>query len=287
MRAQEFIEEGATSVLYHYTSVNAALNILQQGAFQLSSSVGTSAEQQYAPQGYNYFLSTSRVKSGDYARYVGSSGVMFVLDGNWLSQRYPVKPIDYWERAWLQSDGTRTRESEDRVFSREPEISIAPVKAMHVLITEQNEYRSPQIRKLMILGKRQGIATYLYTDESSWRLQDRRRAVTPQQASELLRGQDPQKTTRPRYTYLDRWLELIYKNRKSDLSKEADKLRYNLQYYSAEGDHNLGVDLGNARKPDAGDRYQAVKIIDYMRRNRLRGPVDLVDAMREKWKAAQ
>jgi len=286
MRAQEFIVEGATSVLYHYTSVNAALNILQQGAFQLSSSMGTSAEQQYAPEGYNYFLSTSRVKSGDYARYVGSSGVMFVLDGNWLSQRYPVKPMDYWERAWLQSDGTRTRESEDRVFSREPEISIAPVKAMHVLIKEQHEYRSPQIRQLMILAKRQNIPAYLYTDESAWRLQDRRRAVTPKQAGELLRGQEPKRTTWPARTYLDRWLELIHKKNKSELSPEADKLRYNLQYYSADGDHQLGVDLGNARKPDAGDRYQAVKIIDYMRRNRLRTPADLVDAMRDKWKTA-
>ena len=287
MRAQEFITEGATSVLYHYTSVNAAVQILATGHFQLSSSVGTSAEYQYAPEGYPYFLSTSRVKSGDYARYVGSSGVMFVLDGDWLGQRYPVKPIDYWERAWLQSDGTRTRESEDRVFSREPEISIACVRQIHVLIREQHEYRSPQVRRIMIQAKKQGIPAYLYADEQAWRLQDRRRAITPRQASELLRGAEPQRTTWHARTYLDRWLELIHKNRKSDLSKEADKLRYNLQYYSADGDHQLGVDLSNARKPDAGDRYQAVKIIDYMRRNRLRSPADLVDAMRDKWKAAQ
>ena len=280
------LAEGATSVLYHYTSVNAAQQIMAQGQFQLSSSMGTNVEQQYAPPGYDYFLSASRVKSGDYARYVGSSGVMFVLDGDWLGRRYPVKPIDYWERAWLQSDGTRTRESEDRVFSREPEIPITPVTAMHVLIKEQHEYRSPQIRRLMILAKRRGIPAWLYDDESAWRLQDRRRAVTPKQASALLRGQEPQRTTWPARTYLDRWLELIHKKNKSELSKEADRLRYNLQYYSADGDHQLGVDLGNARKPDAGDRYQAVKIIDYMRRNRLRTPADLVDAMREKWKTA-
>lgn len=286
MRAGEFIQEGATGVLYHYTSVNAASNILQQGQFQLSISMG-SVEQQYAPRGYDYFLSTSRVKSGDYAHYVGSSAVMFVLDGHWLAQRYPVKPMDYWERAWLQSDGTRTRESEDRVFSRSPAISIAPVLAMHVLIKEHHEYRSPQVRQLMIQAKTRNIPAYLYTDESAWRLQDRRRAVTPQQARELLSGQEPQRTTRPRLTYLDRWLELIFKSKKSDLSKSADKLRYNLQYYSSDGDHNLGVDLSNARKPDAGDRYQAVKILDYMRRNRLRNPQDLVDAMREKWKTAQ
>jgi hypothetical protein len=202
----EAIVEGATDVLYHMTSTRSAANILADGVFKLASSVGTKAEEQYAPPGRPYFLSTSRSKAGDYSRSVGTSAVMFDLNGQWLAQRYQVKPIDYWDRAWLNNP-ERTSESEDRVFSIDPEISIACVTSVHALIKTADEWRSPYTRQVLLLAKQRGIPAFLYTDPKAWKLQDTRNAVSPQQASALLKGSVPvRKQYKPASSYLESWL---------------------------------------------------------------------------------
>jgi hypothetical protein len=213
---------------------------------------------------------------------------MFVIDGNWLNQRYKTKPVDYWERSWQHSGGTRSSESEDRVFSKEPEISINGVLAVHVLLKEQSEHRSPEVRTILISAKKRGIPAYLYTDESAWRLQDTRKAVTPSAAATLLKGPQTKGYTpsRPTTMYLEPWLELIYKKNKAELSPRAEKLRYELVYYGSRdsaSDQNLGTDMSNARKPNSTDYPTAVKINDYMRKNKFINTVALKNALVDKW----
>lgn len=288
MKIQEILLEAATAIVYHYSTVPAAAKILKSGAFQLSSVTGNKSEEMYSMPGYPYFLSTTRSKVGDYHRYVGSSAVMFVIDGNWLNQRYKTKPVDYWDRSWLHSNGTRTSESEDRVFSKEPEIAISGVTEVHVFLNEQHEYRSPEVRTILITAKKRGIPAYLYTDETAWRLQDTRKAVTPGEAAPLLKGQQQKGYTpsRPPTMYLEPWLELIYKNKKSDLTPRAEKLRHDLVYYGSrypEEDSGLGTDMSNARKPNSTDYPAAVKINDYMRKNKFATTVELKNAIANKW----
>jgi hypothetical protein len=52
---------------------------MASGKFELSSDLG-SVEQQYAPKGYRYFLSTTRTLTGGYHEYTSSGSAMFVLD---------------------------------------------------------------------------------------------------------------------------------------------------------------------------------------------------------------
>jgi hypothetical protein len=48
----------------------------------------------------------------------------------------------------------------------------------------------------------------------------------------------------------------------------------------------LNTDLSNARKPSAGaDRANAVKIINYMRRNNVSTVKKLVQLLADKWKS--
>jgi len=290
MRAKEFVAEAATSIVYHYTNTAAAAKILASGQFQLASSTGTQAETQYAIPGYPYFLSTTRSKTGDYHnRYVGSTAVMFVLNGAWLNNNYKSRPIDYWERSWLQSDGTRGRESEDRVYSRTPEIpaNAKSIISVHVLIKEQKEYRGAEIRSALISAKTQGIPAYLYTDEQAWKLQNIRRAVSPADAATLIRGPGHfGNRSRPSRNYLEDWLELIYKKNRSELTASAAKKVSSLITYGSRypgEDDGLGTDLSNARKPGNGDYASAVKINAFMRQNRLATPVDLKNYLVGKW----
>jgi 8-oxo-dGTP pyrophosphatase MutT (NUDIX family) len=278
---ESILNEGGTDVLYHFSSVNSAVGILQSGEFLLSSSTGVGMEQRYAPRGYPYFMSTSRTKTGDYHRYVGTAGVMFVLDGRWLSQRYVIKPVDYWDRMWLNT--ARTSESEDRIFSKSNSIPITPVKQIHVLIKEQDPRVSPHVRQVLILCKQKQIPAFLYTEESQWRVQNIRAAVSPSQIQQLLRGHKPSSLTFPPREYMKRWIELIVKDSKQQLSKEADRLRYNIMYYN-DVYKTLDADMHNARKPGDRDYKNVVKINDYMRQNRYTTTQELIKALAAKWR---
>ena len=285
MRAKDFIlTERATSVVYHYTGTRSALKILSSGQFELSSVTGNKSEEQYAPKGYPFFLSLTRTPQGDYHRYVGTSGVLFKLNGDWFNQHYIVKPIDYWERSWLHSGGTRTREAEDRVFSKEPTIPSTPITEIHVLLKEQVDSRSIDTRRLLISAKQQGIPAYLYTDERAWRLLDKRRSVNPSSERDLLRGTMKGGYSRKPRDSVKPWIELITKDNESYLSDHAKGLLKNLRWYSYRNeDQNLGVDLSNARKPDAGDRESALWIIKYMQKNNFNSTVDLKNSIADKW----
>lgn len=281
------INEAATSILYHFASIRSALSILNSKHFELSSVTGNKSEEQYAPKDHPYFLSLTRTRVGDYHRYVGTGGVLFVLDGTWFNRNHKVTPIDYWERAWQHSPD-RSREAEDRVFSKTPTLPIDSVKEVHVLLKEQDKWRSPEARQLMIAAKRSGIATYFYVDEKNWRLLNKNKSISVADAGGVLAGQMP---TKPMYSperdYLEPWLELIYKNNKADLTDRAEKTRYNLVYYGSRyrnEDSGLGGDLSNARKPDQGaSRRSAIKIIDYMLKNGYKTPLELKNYLSDKW----
>jgi hypothetical protein len=293
MKIAQVITEGATSVLYHKTGIYPALEVLKSGEFKMSSTLGNKSESDLAPKGYPYYLSTTRSKVGDYHRWVGSSAVMFVLDGRKIGANYKVGPVDYWERSWQHSPD-RTRESEDRVFGRTNTLPASCITAVHILLTEQDERHSEVVRQLLIAAKTQGVQTYLYNDAKAWRLQDTRKALTPSGARDLLKGhrQEPQYMRRPNRgigrgqdaygrSSLLMWIELVMKDPGQPLSKGADKIRYNLQYY---GDMSgqLKNDFFNAKKPDSPEYPLVVKLGNYMNKKNL-DFTQLTDALKAKW----
>jgi phosphoenolpyruvate carboxylase len=83
------------------------------------------------------------------------------------------------------------------------------------------------------------------------------------------------------------WIELMSARAKNQLSKDADKLRYNLNYdYDrADAARALAVDMSNVRKPESGpERQDLVKIIAYMRQHNLHTIQDFVNSIAAKWK---
>ncbi len=280
---KENLNESISPVVYHFTTIGPALKILQSGEFKLSSVLG-SVEQEYAPKGYPYFLSTTRTRRGGYHRSVGSTGVLFVLDGTWFNQRYPGGSIDYWLNRNPQQSHHREHEAEDRVFSRDATIPITGVTGLHVYITpDAYPDQLAQARQLLIAAKRLGIDTKLYRDETAWRNFDTKNTADVGQ----LRGQERtggRISTHP--GYLLPWIQLLTARDKSQLNKDADKIRYSLAYtYNREDAfRRLNTDLSNARKPDSGpDREHAVKIIQFMRKNNLDTVKDLVAVLAQKW----
>jgi hypothetical protein len=281
----EKLNESLSRIVYHYTNIHSALKILSSGQFELSSVLG-SIEQSYAPKDHLYFLSTTRTRQGGYHDYIGNQAVLFVLDGNWFNNHYISRPVDYWENRNPSLAHHRKHEAEDRVFSREPTIPIDGVVAVHIYIDPKSD---PEVRararQALIAAKRRGIDTYFYTDPKAWRNFDQR---NPGDVSLLTGPEHTSYRSYPEREYLLPWIELISAKNKSQLSKKADDLRYSLNYtYDKENAaQGLNTDLSNARKPSAGaDRANAVKIIDYMRRNNVSTVKKLVQLLADKWKS--
>ena len=287
MRAEEFVTESLSRVAYHYTGLAAAQKILQSGQFELSSTPG-SIEQQYAPPGRPYFLSTTRTKTGGYHQGSKWRGVMFNLNGDWFNQRYKSGPIDYWGN---RGSSMRASEAEDRVFSAEPTIPIGGVSAVHVFV-DLNQPDSDNLganravaRQIMIAAKTQDIPAYFYTDHDAWLRQDTRHTADVSQ----LTGARPTSGYRGmrRRPYMQNWLELMGATARNQLHKDANNLLYNLNYtYDLKNAaDSLATDMANARKPDSGpEREQAVKIIRYMQQHRLNTIPEFVDHIADKWK---
>jgi hypothetical protein len=286
----DIISESLSRVAYHYTGLAAANKILQSGYFELSAAPG-SVEQQYAPPGRPYFLSTTRTLAGGYHQGGKWRGVMFDLDGNWFNQRYKSGPIDYWGN---RGSGMRASEAEDRVFSSEPTIPIGGVTSVHVFVAgdqpddENLKANRAVARQVLIAAKTRGIPAYFYNNHDAWLAQDTRKAASVSQ----LTGSKPNSYYRGyrRRTYMDNWLELMGATARNQLSKEGDKLRYNLNYdYDRRSAaQSLETDMANARKPESGpERDTAVKIIRYMNQHKLNTMKEFVDHIAAKWKNIQ
>lgn len=295
MRLHEFLTETISSVVYHYTNLDAAAKILTTGQFALSSTLG-SIEEKFAPKGLPYFLSTTRTKHGGYhANSVSDGAAMFNLDGNYYNQRYKGGPIDYWGDR--HNDYGRAAEAEDRIFSKEPTMPAGGITSVHIYVrpinaVEREKYGtsySARARIALLSAKKAGIPAYLYEDKVGWVNQDPKAHIAITGSRDTLRGQVPMyNPSRPPRQYMAKWLELMYKDSTAALSKQNASdlysLVYNDPYWLKEMVTGLAGDLSNARKPSAGaDREVAVKIISYMNRNKLNTVTDFIMALRKKW----
>lgn len=294
MRASEIITEGLSKVIYHYTSVNSAATILESGNFELTSSIGSAVEFQYAPKGYPYYISTTRSRRGGFhsnsGRYA-SSGVLFVLDGEWYSRHYKAKPIDYWQDRDPKHSAQRASEAEDRIFSKSPTMSIKGVTAVHVFVTDDADQAviKAKTRSIMVLAKKQDIPVYFYDTFVDWVNFNKKK---PGNISKLT-GQHP---VRSYYTsvsrhkgYLAPWMELINATSKSQLSSKARTILGSLDYdYNKENEtRSLSNDFDSARRPTTAftkDRQYVIKIIKFMQQNKIENIRQLVDYIAEKWK---
>ncbi len=287
MKAKEFITEG-TDILYHSTIITAAIKILKSGKFELTMGSGNPSEKKWEHKDSRYYLSTSRTKSGDYHQRPGDEGVMLVLDGRWINQRYTVKPMDYWERDWLP--GGRTSETEDRIYSKESSMPSTPIQAIHMLHTEEGNTGwsggTGRARTLALLAKTKGIPLYIYNDKKAYLLQNTRKAISVKDAATSFKGSKVYSGDARKSRYMKLWIELYHKKSFKDLSPDGVKKAKQIvgQQYSDNVDFGLSNDMRNDMRPNAVGYPYVVKIEKIMRKERLKSIQDFVDMLVAKWK---
>lgn len=307
MKSYEFITEAATSIVYHYMPAGDAVRTLLDNHYSLESSTGMGVEEKWAPKGKPWYLATTRSKVGDYhIRQATTSGAMFVLNGDWLNQRYETHPIDYWEGMYRPSGfnvgaDARTSESEDRVFSAEHTIPLqGSTSAVHVFLVPQEKqkyrdddqrqgYRAAEVREIIRIARGRRIPVYLYDDKSKWMTQREQYRIDPdsEYGRNLLKGEA---STYRRREYpsdywgnIRFWVELLEKNPGDELSAPAEKLVYNLRYYG-DASTSLKNDLHNAARQPTNPDYQYVIAINRaMRQYKLNTVGEIQDYLKKKW----
>lgn len=300
MKISQIINEGATDILYHFAPIYAAASILKDGVFKLSNALSNRFEMELTQRDFPYFLSTTRTITSVYHR--GQQGVMFVLDGKKINQRYHVKAVNYYSKPRdYYSDNPQNQtnrstdhaEAEDRIFSKNSTIPIDVIVEMHVYCRRSSDTENPVVRELLLNAKINGIKTYFYDDSDAWQLLNKRKSlpITNRLVNGRLKGKHYQyKDTARQYQAkqdakksLKGYAELVFKNDYDDLSDEAKSILNTTSRFNP--DEDLRGLLGN-RDPRSLEYPMIIKLINYIRRSGFKTTTEFVEWIFEKWKGA-
>ena len=306
--------EGLSPTLYRYVQITEMLDTLKNNAFRMTNFLGSTAEFNIGKNKKYYFLSTARHKLGSYNMNPNKAGVMMVLDGRKLGQKYKGAPVDYW------SDGTKNtphgqQESEDRIYHDKSTIPNASkyIKEMHLFLGDdyknEEEFKGLRdidrrnIREFVTLAKKKGIDYYLYDSKRNWLIQNKKLAIdldlqalslkditsTIAVDKQSARAKVRNKMSQFRGSkYFGAYIELykLRPDQESHLTKDAKELLYRLKYdvhsYSDDVTSNLQNELHNSKKDFDGTSDEFISL---MRKEKLATPKQMVMFLKNKWEA--
>lgn len=296
------ITEAHTGVLYHLTSVVSAGKMVAEDRIKLTAAFANQSERE-AGSAKQFFMSTTRSKIGGYTlRSAGSGSAALVLDGQAISSRYRVLPVEYWGMEWTGRDH-RYDEMEERVYHSEPYIPGARryIREIHVLFLRPVSYRG---RQGLLEIKRAGVPVYLYKDENDFVLQNKAKSVS-------LRDIGFEKNDSPRhYMSYDREATQKQERRRNTKAGKPHQMTYGLSRWvflmttpTNQWEHlhhtwqsqirrlspggwgrndslsALDADLHNARTNPS----EIGPIAKLMRKHNLRNPKDILDYIYKRW----
>lgn len=150
---EALLKETITDIIYHFTSIFNAYEIVQTDTIYLQTPLGSNSE--YMGTKQLFFLSTTRQRSTEfgYSQKYKNNGVRITLDGTILGNSFKGKAINYWgkemgkhsyyrgKKDFLTKQHHSDNESEDRIFFYSPKLENAHryIKRIDVIISPNNE----------------------------------------------------------------------------------------------------------------------------------------------------
>jgi len=300
------LTESVSSVVYHFSPLYSASEILKQKRFRLTTSSGTKTEKELQTRDTLYYFSTTRSKIGDYTLHGAyRDGVVFKLNGDWLNNNLRGGPVDYWRgslipQGFSQHDPLgfrgRYKEMEDRVFSKKPFIdfpspALKLIQEIHVLYIKDKYSHDKYplyLRSILLNASRLGLPVWVYDNRESFFLQNKKKsvAITPSFLKSLA---DPKPETFgtsnpqwPRTDYFKPWRELYYKNKRSELSSKAKDVLYKVEYSWGIGPSaGLDNDIHNQKRELPPG---LLKLFDIFKKLNISDPVEYKEYLEKKWK---
>jgi hypothetical protein len=184
IKLKDILTERISTVVYHFTTTEAAGYIIDGNKFRLqpipigsSNTIKISDRHKVDPgKKYEegYYMSVSRTKVEGYTKGINSSRCFFVrfeLDGNKLSNRYKGGAFDYFPQ--YQGDN-EYEEYEDRIYSKDRFIPNAKsyIKRMDVDVSRKcprQELDGGYNPKVLIeIATGAGVPTFIFPSRYKW-----------------------------------------------------------------------------------------------------------------------
>ena len=184
IKLKDILTERISSVVYHFTTTDAAGGIIDSNSFRLSpipydrqyiqSKIQVDAGIKYDN---GYYMSVSRTKIEGYTKLLNSARCHFVrfeLDGNKLGNTYKGGPFDYFPQ---RQGNNEYEEYEDRIYSRNKVIPNARgyIKRMDLDVSRECPRQSldggynPKV--LIEIATGAGVPTFIFPSRQKWGLQ--------------------------------------------------------------------------------------------------------------------
>lgn len=196
---EQVLKERITDKVYHITTIENALNILQSDSFKASKVYAKDKEKEINPEGYDYYMSTARVRNSIYIRDHASSfsEVMFVLDGDKLNQNFKGKAVNYHAGS-SHSPTRRYSEDEDRVFLRKPFIKNFSkyIKRVDIFIkesTNSNNINWIAARKIILQCKKYSIDYLIFNKRGDFVKGDKKLSIPFEDVKGYMKGGLPKR----------------------------------------------------------------------------------------------
>lgn len=283
--------------LYHYTTMQAMLKILNSGKLALSTGRGITVEQKHA-SGKTYFASFTRSRVGGYhyrhgdASKYNEGSVLITVDGTALANKYKIAPIDYWERRGdLDPEQSRNKEYEERLLTNSPEIPFLKyIKRVDFIVSasqlssatkllrgresvEKNEREGKYLGSIVLRLKTNKIPYSFYSSMDDWA---KKRGEISYLAEKKVHVDGPASrymvASKRTYKDMTDLLACLSDTPYEALTKEQKDKCYTAAAYPQ--DHSsLFNDYDNNRKPEASPELRALaqKIARVMHRRGLNG----------------
>ena len=284
---------GISDIVYHATTLQKLLPMLQSGNIELTPSSAIGADSEVGNK-YPFFLSTTRSRVGSYhrsdAHYNSSNSVLLTLDGRALKQTYAGAPVDYWGPDYRKRDAQKN-EMEDRVYSLKNTIPLFKfLKGIDLLSPDITER---EMRQMRITCTKHHIQLRVYSSGKDWMLGTKNQAAPTfidKRKSELdwypeaerpARQRDLYRLQRegePRIAAYTKLLSLIKKgaiigNVPNSIMNTTDDKELSKIFRSvwSDGASSLGADMHNAARKQGTKEYtQLVALINVARSLKLK-----------------
>jgi len=182
--------EKGSPILFHYTDIPSALNMVNSGKINLTYASGS--DRRDSSKGKAYYFSMSRIRHSGYNHGSPRDAVIFEFDGTKLGSKYQIRPFDYWGYSWdLQRTSPIADEQEDRLFSHDQQILLYPyLKSINVYVKPSNHenFSEDQLKRAKFIKKKaeeNNIPCFIYNDLNAWRTNNRKKAIDFESSSEV------------------------------------------------------------------------------------------------------
>lgn len=267
-------------VLYHATYVGRLLKILISGKLGLSFAAGTESEVNMN-KGYQFFLSATREKYGNFARSGISDNqrayytAVLVLDPSKINSK--TFPLDYWQ--W----GPEKDEGEERIVSNKQFLNLNVIKEIHVYTKKLlEEGKTETLNKISEIANSRHIPIYFYDNAEYYKQQLKAKAQKYFESGAWEKPGYMLKRT-DNWTLLDAFIDAYNGDTPSDEKKAKDvkDMIYELRYYL----RDITIQLMNEAHNHKQDHLPVFqKLVNIMRKEKVSTIKQLVEKVSERFK---